>query len=105
MTEAGRIVRRTRGSLGGESLVLIAVAKMKRSEDCLLMATVEGPCWRMGLGRRLPTYPREAAGLPGGNDMQVAGGLRLLGDGYAARVGLQEVAGSSMMERAVCFTS
>lgn len=62
MTEAERIVRRTRGSLGGGSLVLTAVVRMKRSEDCLPRVTVEDPCWRMGLGRRLPTYPREAAG-------------------------------------------
>lgn len=59
MTEAARIVRQTRGSLGGGSLGLIVVA---RSEDCLPGVTVEDPCWRMGLGRRLPTYPREAAG-------------------------------------------
>lgn len=33
--------------------------------------------------------------------MQVAGGMRMLGDGHAARVRLQEVAESSVMGRAV----
>lgn len=66
LTGVQRIVSRRKGSLVGESLGLVAVERMRRSGSCLWTVPVEDPCWRMGLGRRLPTYPREAAGKPEG---------------------------------------